>query len=229
MKVNRGNQMIREDNNKQRGNKMVRENIKLNKNDERITTETMTIRELMDKKIIWNKNDDYSNLTDGVLPIQRLINNGFDVLLNDEGKVVVKVGSSENLFEGMGSHRDEDLDELKTHYVDIKGITDYNSLWEMLECGWDTPSDKRDVQYPYVSVNGKWLRWDNQILRMDMRIYEWNTENQQKYLVSIFKNQQQTPMSLPMMRTEKKVGRNEKCSCGSGKKFKKCHMNLEGK
>ena len=26
-------------------------------------------------------------------------------------------------------------------------------------------------------------------------------------------------------KTEKKVGRNEKCPCGSGKKFKHCHGN----
>jgi preprotein translocase subunit SecA len=25
---------------------------------------------------------------------------------------------------------------------------------------------------------------------------------------------------------EKKVGRNEKCPCGSGKKFKHCHGNI---
>ena len=27
-------------------------------------------------------------------------------------------------------------------------------------------------------------------------------------------------------KVEKKVGRNEKCPCGSGKKFKHCHGNL---
>ena len=27
-------------------------------------------------------------------------------------------------------------------------------------------------------------------------------------------------------RSEKKVGRNEKCPCGSGKKFKHCHGNV---
>ena len=27
-------------------------------------------------------------------------------------------------------------------------------------------------------------------------------------------------------KTEKKVGRNEKCPCGSGKKFKYCHGNI---
>ncbi len=27
----------------------------------------------------------------------------------------------------------------------------------------------------------------------------------------------------PEVRTERKVGRNEPCPCGSGKKYKKCH------
>lgn len=29
----------------------------------------------------------------------------------------------------------------------------------------------------------------------------------------------------PFIRTKKKIGRNEKCPCGSGKKFKKCCLN----
>jgi len=214
-------------NNKNKNNgvtKMKKEvemkNINVNKND--VETTTMSVKELMNNTTTFPENKDYSNLNDGVLPIQRLINNGFDVLLNEEDKVVVLVGESENLFEGMGSHRDEDLDELKTHYVDIEDITDYNSLWEMLKCGWDTPSDKRDVQYPYICVDGKWLRWDNQVLRMDMGIYHWDENNSKKFIGSIIKNQPQTSM----MRTEVKIGRNEKCSCGSGKKFKKCCMNL---
>ena len=30
----------------------------------------------------------------------------------------------------------------------------------------------------------------------------------------------------PFVRTGKKVGRNEACPCGSGKKFKQCHGKL---
>lgn len=29
----------------------------------------------------------------------------------------------------------------------------------------------------------------------------------------------------PYKRTSKKIGRNEKCPCGSGKKYKNCHIN----
>ena len=30
-------------------------------------------------------------------------------------------------------------------------------------------------------------------------------------------------MQEPITRTHKKIGRNEPCPCGSGKKYKKCH------
>jgi len=35
--------------------------------------------------------------------------------------------------------------------------------------------------------------------------------------------QQEQPKKLEPVRVEKKVGRNEKCPCGSGKKYKQCH------
>ena len=31
----------------------------------------------------------------------------------------------------------------------------------------------------------------------------------------------------PFVRTERKIGRNEPCPCGSGKKFKQCHGSLK--
>ena len=36
----------------------------------------------------------------------------------------------------------------------------------------------------------------------------------------------QPPSSQPMVRQTMKVGRNEPCPCGSGKKFKHCHGKL---
>ena len=33
--------------------------------------------------------------------------------------------------------------------------------------------------------------------------------------------------SLPFVRGERKVGRNEPCPCGSGRKFKHCHGALQ--
>jgi preprotein translocase subunit SecA len=36
----------------------------------------------------------------------------------------------------------------------------------------------------------------------------------------------QRPMAAPFVRDQRKVGRNEPCPCGSGKKFKQCHGAL---
>jgi len=34
---------------------------------------------------------------------------------------------------------------------------------------------------------------------------------------------QRKPKAVQPIRTEKKVGRNDPCPCGSGKKYKQCH------
>ncbi len=36
----------------------------------------------------------------------------------------------------------------------------------------------------------------------------------------------QAPPQTPFVRDGRKVGRNEPCPCGSGKKFKQCHGKL---
>jgi preprotein translocase subunit SecA len=36
------------------------------------------------------------------------------------------------------------------------------------------------------------------------------------------------PAVAPFVRSDRKVGRNEPCPCGSGKKFKHCHGALAG-
>jgi preprotein translocase subunit SecA len=42
----------------------------------------------------------------------------------------------------------------------------------------------------------------------------------------IAENAQQEEMDQPFVRDGKKVGRNDPCPCGSGKKFKQCHGKL---
>ena len=50
---------------------------------------------------------------------------------------------------------------------------------------------------------------------MNLNIVVSNEDSGKKNSESIQKNN-----------PEKKVGRNEKCPCGSGKKFKHCHGNI---
>jgi preprotein translocase subunit SecA len=41
--------------------------------------------------------------------------------------------------------------------------------------------------------------------------------------------QQEQPKKAQPIRTEKKIGRNDLCPCGSGKKYKNCHGALQSK
>jgi uncharacterized protein len=60
----------------------------------------------------------------------------------------------------------------------------------------------------------------------------YTAEELEKYFGSLHKAERDKrfiPMEIPptqrqMERKPPKVGRNEKCPCGSGKKFKKCHF-----
>ena len=45
-------------------------------------------------------------------------------------------------------------------------------------------------------------------------------------IVSDDKKSEKIPEEIKKNKSEKKIGRNEKCPCGSGKKFKHCHGNV---
>ena len=45
-------------------------------------------------------------------------------------------------------------------------------------------------------------------------------------VVSNEKKNENNQQEIKDIKSEKKVGRNEKCPCGSGKKFKHCHGNI---
>ena len=45
-------------------------------------------------------------------------------------------------------------------------------------------------------------------------------------VVSDDKKSEKIPEEIKKDKSEKKIGRNEKCPCGSGKKFKHCHGNV---
>ena len=45
--------------------------------------------------------------------------------------------------------------------------------------------------------------------------------------ISMNRGSDQTKAKKPVKRGEKKVGRNDLCPCGSGKKYKYCHGRFE--
>ena len=170
------------------------------------------------------------NPDDGVLPIDRIENEGYRILKNKEGQIEVRVGKTDNLLEGNNSYRDEGLDELRICYVDKDDIVDYDSLWVMTQSGWDGDNlDRPD--YPYICVNGKWWRWDNHKLRLLCGIRKWTSENYVKFQIFCMKNGKDKMMGddvlmvtemKPITRGKKKIGRNEDCPCGSGLRYKRC-------
>ena len=52
--------------------------------------------------------------------------------------------------------------------------------------------------------------------------------NDSRDLPPPWKEMRNSPTGEQMKRTPPKVGRNELCPCGSGKKFKKCCLSIKG-
>jgi hypothetical protein len=119
-------------------------------------------------------------------PIQGLEKYGYKILTDSNGKIKVGVDKSYNLFEGLNSPRTETFDESKIQLIDINDIKNYNSLWELTKSGWD--SEPNTMVYPYINVDGEWLRWDNQLMRIDGGYYKWDSQNQSKYMNYLLTN-----------------------------------------
>jgi len=194
-----------------------------------MTKREITLKEWIELNVsgkIQNIIEGFKETNTKLLPIEELEKGGNTVLKNiDSNKVEVRVGTPIDIWEGVGSSREQNIDKLEVYYVDEKEITDYNSLWEITKSGWDSESE---FVYPYIQVNGEWLRWDNQSLRMDMGIYVWTKENQQKYIGVMLTggfDDERIVMKNPMTSNGIKIGRNQPCHCGSGIKFKKCCLN----
>ena len=103
---------------------------KLNQ-QKRITNEKMKsfktrTMKVSDFKNIKNPYDHFTNSTDDYLPLERLERDGKTILKDNNGDIIVKVGVSDNMLEGVMSSRDYDLDDLNEMSVPLKDIVDYN-------------------------------------------------------------------------------------------------------
>ncbi len=63
--------------------------------------------------------------------------------------------------------------------------------------------------------------------REDMERLFKKAIKQQKSPLEFMMEMKQEPTERQLTRKPPRVGRNELCPCGSGKKFKKCCLNLE--
>jgi len=62
---------------------------------------------------------------------------------------------------------------------------------------------------------------------MDTRtryIHSYEEVNGKQHLQDLCKEMVEPPTKSQMLRSPPRISRNEKCPCGSGKKFKKCCM-----
>ena len=84
---------------------------------------------------------------------------------------------------------------------EIQGLIEYVS-----------DNDNRDILFesPLLKIKNDLIKF-----LLNLNIVISNEEKSDKNLERIEEN-----------KSEKKVGRNEKCPCGSGKKFKHCHGNV---
>ena len=173
----------------------------------------------------------------GKTPIECLEINGYEVLRDLNDNVVVGLDESSDFLEGIFKERDEEIKMENLFSVPQSKITDYNSLWEISCSGWDSYKNKLfkgNTLYPYLFLTKKgsnseiscW-RWDNSdFLRVNCLTHNWSEENYEKHRNSWeYKRVMEESEKRNKYHRKEKVGRNDKCSCGSGLKYKKCCLN----
>ena len=122
----------------------------------------------------------------------------------------------------------EALNERKLIYYGITG--DYPSIKKDIS-ELESPYDKRKIKHSIFDRYEEVMTWHGYRMRYDEVYKQKNTYSPPKYEESVntvlnFSDKvaryHSPPMSIVPVRTEKKIGRNEPCPCGSGKKYKKC-------
>ena len=128
-------------------------------------------------------------------PIDGLEKYGYNIQKDSNGKIEVWVDKSYNLLEGsLVWNRDKTFNsESKNYFIDKNQIKNYNSLWELTKSGWDSEDE---MVYPYINLNGEWVRWDNQRMREDGGFYKWDNQNQSKYIKTLLTQQNKESVQI---------------------------------
>jgi hypothetical protein len=174
-----------------------------------------------EKEIFLKQQNKFLNKT----PIECLETNELEVLYYDNGELIVGIDRSYDYNEGIESPRFVEIPNDNLYLIPKELITDYNSLWELTQTGWDSGNPRL---YPYIFVKEKndekfriW-RWDNYFIRVNCLTHKWDESNFEKF----YKTEEfrfmvsNKPPKIKSGFIE--LGRNEKCWCGSGKKYKNC-------
>jgi hypothetical protein len=115
----------------------------------------------------------------------------------------------------------------------------YRPLLESLEArqtGWGKLYDRQSIERAYAGKAGspQWERFDNpwkfyESEAIAQRQQRWREEDAKEELRGSYDDDDYRDWSYqePYVRPEPKVGRNDPCPCGSGKKYKKCCLGKE--
>ena len=99
------------------------------------------------------------------------------------------------------------------HFTLFKSFNKIKKLIIIATESKDSEGRSEDVVY---------CRFD-QPLTKDERVLAKSAMKEYRVLTDFINTPIAAMPSTPIARAEKKVGRNDPCYCGSGKKFKKCH------
>ena len=107
----------------------------------------------------------------------------------------------------------EAIEELGRAYADglvDTGSIDWQDIEQALALGQQGAMQRARYRDPLISGLAKNMGW-MQCFYDEGREYEWEPDSEESQYTT-----------APVRRTTPKVGRNEPCPCGSGRKFKKC-------
>jgi uncharacterized protein YecA (UPF0149 family) len=97
------------------------------------------------------------------------------------------------------------------------GSIDWQDIEQALALGQHGAMQRARYRDPLISDLAKNMGW-MQCFHKESREYDQVRDSEETLLESLSSEY----MTAPVRRTTPKVGRNEPCPCGSGRKFKKC-------
>jgi Protein of unknown function (DUF1186)/SEC-C motif len=114
----------------------------------------------------------------------------------------------------------EAIEELGRAYADglvDTGSIDWQDIEQALALGQQGAMQRARYREPLITDLAKNMGW-MQCFQDEAQEYEGERDSEENLLESL--SSEYTP--APVRRTTPKIGRNESCPCGSGRKFKKC-------
>jgi preprotein translocase subunit SecA len=176
--------------------------------------------------------------------IHKIFKDVYDQKIHVAGASVVQQFEKAVLLQTLDTHWREHLaamDYLRQG-IHLRGYAQKNPKQEYKREAYDLFSDMLDkIKHQVISILSKFeVRAEQDVqkmeenrrealkVKMEFEHAEVDALNKTETVNQEVGNTNPAPGNVaPFVREERKVGRNELCPCGSGKKYKQCHGNLE--